>query len=91
VRTIAIKTYLSTNHGDQGIRELYLNMLIAAEEGGLVYIENQYYFDQWIVSEAHEAAERGAKIFFQTPSSSMPFGSGYPFTIDALAKVSAAP
>ena len=37
-------------------------MLGAAEEGDLVYIENQYFFDHGIVSEIHEAAERGAKI-----------------------------
>src|SRR5208337_4187018 len=28
----------------------------------LVYIENQYFFDHGIVSEIHEAAERGAKV-----------------------------
>jgi phosphatidylserine/phosphatidylglycerophosphate/cardiolipin synthase-like enzyme len=36
--------------------------LIAVEEGSLVYIENQYFFDHGIISEIHEAAERGAKI-----------------------------
>lgn len=91
VRTIAPRTYPSTNHGDKGIRELYFNMLIAAEEGSLFYIENQYSCEHGIVSEAHEATGRGAKIFFQTPSISMHFGSGYHFTIHALAKVSAAP
>ena len=28
----------------------------------MVYIENQYFFDHGIISEIHEAAERGAKI-----------------------------
>ena len=48
--------------GDRGIRELYLNVLRAAGAGGLVYIENQYFFDHGIIAEIHEAAERGAKI-----------------------------
>ena len=52
----------SLNDGDTGIRELYFNMLCAAGEGDLVYIENQYFFDHGIISEIHEAAERGAKI-----------------------------
>src|SRR5208337_4369495 len=62
VRTIASKTYPGTQDGEQSIRELYFNMLGAAEEGTLIYIENQYFFDHGIVSEIHEAAERGAKI-----------------------------
>ncbi len=62
VRTIAPKTYPATPDGDQDIRELYFNMLGAAGEGNLVYIENQYFFDHGIISEIHEAAERGAKI-----------------------------
>ncbi len=62
VRTIAPKTYPATPEGDTGIRELYLNSLMAAGEGSLVYIENQYFFDHGIVSEIHEAAERGARI-----------------------------
>src|SRR5208337_4704553 len=62
VRTIAPKTYPMLPDGERGIRELYLNMLGAAEKGDLVYIENQYFFDHGIVSEIHEAAERGAKI-----------------------------
>ena len=37
-------------------------MLSAAGQGSLVYIENQYFFDHGIISEIHEAAERGAKI-----------------------------
>jgi phosphatidylserine/phosphatidylglycerophosphate/cardiolipin synthase-like enzyme len=37
-------------------------VLSAAKEGSLVYIENQYFFDHGIISEIHEAAERGAKI-----------------------------
>jgi phosphatidylserine/phosphatidylglycerophosphate/cardiolipin synthase-like enzyme len=62
VRTIAPKTYRATPDGDRGIRELYFNMLGAAGRGDLVYIENQYFFDHGIISEIHEAAERGAKI-----------------------------
>ena len=62
VRTIAPKTYPMLQDGERGIRELYLNMLASAEDGNLVYIENQYFFDHGIVSEIHEAAERGAKI-----------------------------
>lgn len=62
VRTIAPKTYPATRGGDQGIRELYFNMLGAARAGDLVYIENQYFFDHGVVSEIHEAAERGALI-----------------------------
>ena len=62
VRTIAPKTYPKTPDGDRGIRELYLNVLGAAGQGSLVYIENQYFFDHGIISEIHEAAERGAKI-----------------------------
>jgi phosphatidylserine/phosphatidylglycerophosphate/cardiolipin synthase-like enzyme len=62
VRTIAPKTYPATPDGDRGIRELYFNMLRAAGQGDLVYIENQYFFDHGIISEIHEAAERGAKI-----------------------------
>ena len=62
VRTIAPKTYPAIPDGDRGIRELYLNALAAAGQGSLVYIENQYFFDHGIISEIHEAAERGAKI-----------------------------
>lgn len=62
VRTIAPNTYPMLKDGERGIRELYLNMLAAAEAGDLVYIENQYFFDHGIVSEIHEAAERGARI-----------------------------
>jgi len=62
VRTIAPKTYPATSDGDRGIRELYLNALTSAGKGSLVYIENQYFFDHGIVSEIHEAAERGAKV-----------------------------
>jgi hypothetical protein len=62
VRTIAPKTYPSLPDGEQGIRELYFNMLGAAEAGSLIYIENQYFFDHGIVAEIHAAAEREAKI-----------------------------
>jgi len=62
VRTIAPKTYPAISNGDRGIRELYFNMLGATGQGSLVYIENQYFFDHGIISEIHEAAERGAKI-----------------------------
>jgi phosphatidylserine/phosphatidylglycerophosphate/cardiolipin synthase-like enzyme len=62
VRTIAPKTYPATPDGDTGTRELYLNVLGTAGQGSLVYIENQYFFDHGIISEIHEAAERGAKI-----------------------------
>ena len=62
VRTIAPKTYPTKPDGEQGIRELYFNMLGVANAGDLVYIENQYFFDHGIVSEIHAAAERGAKI-----------------------------
>jgi phosphatidylserine/phosphatidylglycerophosphate/cardiolipin synthase-like enzyme len=62
IRTIAPKTYPTTHNGDRGIRELYFNALRLAGEGDLVYIENQYFFDRGIISEIHEAAERGAKI-----------------------------
>jgi len=62
LRTIAPDTYTATKDGDRGIRELYFNALVAAGEGSLVYIENQYFFDHGIISEIHEAAERGAKV-----------------------------
>jgi phosphatidylserine/phosphatidylglycerophosphate/cardiolipin synthase-like enzyme len=62
LRTIAPKTYPATQNGDRGIRELYLNTLMAAGEGSLIYIENQYFLDLAIISEIYEAAERGAKI-----------------------------
>jgi phosphatidylserine/phosphatidylglycerophosphate/cardiolipin synthase-like enzyme len=62
LRTIAPKTYSATQEGDRGIRELYFNALSVAGEGDLIYIENQYFFDHGIISEIHEAAERGAKI-----------------------------
>ena len=62
LRTIAPKTYPAIPDGNTGIRELYLNVLGAAGQGSLVYIENQYFFDHGIISEIHEAAERGAKI-----------------------------
>jgi phosphatidylserine/phosphatidylglycerophosphate/cardiolipin synthase-like enzyme len=62
LRTIAPKTYIPTQDGDRGIRELYFNALQTAREGDLVYIENQYFFDHGIISEIHQAAERGAKI-----------------------------
>jgi phosphatidylserine/phosphatidylglycerophosphate/cardiolipin synthase-like enzyme len=62
LRTIAPKTYPTTQNGDRGIRELYFNALGGAGEGDLVYIENQYFFDHGIISEIHEAAKRGAKI-----------------------------
>jgi len=62
VRTIAPDKYKETPKGDQGIRELYFNMLGAANAGDLVYIENQYFFDHGIVAEIHAAAERKAKI-----------------------------
>jgi phosphatidylserine/phosphatidylglycerophosphate/cardiolipin synthase-like enzyme len=56
------KAYRETRHGDRGIRELYLKALTSTGKGSLVYIENQYFFDHGIISEIHEAAERGAKI-----------------------------
>jgi len=63
LRTIAPDTYKDkTPDGDRGIRELYLNALMAAGAGSLVYIENQYFFDHGIISEIHAAAVRGAKI-----------------------------
>ena len=62
IRTIAPETYSTVRDGDRGIRELYLNVLSAAGDGSLVYIEDQYFFDHGIISEMHEAAERGAKI-----------------------------
>ncbi len=62
LRTIAPNTYEATPNGNQGIRELYFNALTNAGAGSLVYIENQYFFDHGIISEIHEAAERGAKI-----------------------------
>jgi phosphatidylserine/phosphatidylglycerophosphate/cardiolipin synthase-like enzyme len=62
LRTIAPHTYPAIPDGDRGIRELYLNVLGAAGQGSLVYIENQYFFDHGIISEIHEAAKRGAKI-----------------------------
>lgn len=62
IRTIAPETYPGTKNGDRGIRELYFNSLQLAGQGSLVYIENQYFFDHGIVTEIHEAAERGAKI-----------------------------
>ncbi len=62
LRTIAPDTYPAVPDGDRGIRELYLNVLCAAGQGSLVYIENQYFFDHGIISEIHEAAKRGAKI-----------------------------
>jgi phosphatidylserine/phosphatidylglycerophosphate/cardiolipin synthase-like enzyme len=62
LRTIAPKSYATTESGDRGIRELYLNAIHNAEDGDLVYIEDQYFFDHGIISEIHEAAERGAKI-----------------------------
>jgi phosphatidylserine/phosphatidylglycerophosphate/cardiolipin synthase-like enzyme len=62
LRTIAPKTYATTKSGDRGIRELYFNAIHKANKGDLVYIEDQYFFDHGIISEIHEAAERGAKI-----------------------------
>jgi phosphatidylserine/phosphatidylglycerophosphate/cardiolipin synthase-like enzyme len=62
LRTIAPGTYSETKGGDRGIRELYFNALQLAGQGSVVYIENQYFFDHGIVTEIHEAAERGAKI-----------------------------
>jgi len=63
VRTIAPKTYETTReHGEQGIRELYFNMLEAADAKTLIYIENQYFFDIGIVKRIHDAANRGAKV-----------------------------
>ncbi|MGO9372880.1 MAG: phospholipase D-like domain-containing protein [Syntrophobacteraceae bacterium] len=63
VRTIAPKTYKTTKeHGEQGIRELYFNMLEAADAKTLIYIENQYFFDIGIVKRIHDAANRGAKV-----------------------------
>ena len=69
LRTIAPDTYSTTSGGDRGIRELYFNALQQAGEGSLVFIENQYFFDHGIVSEIHEAAERGAKIIALLESS----------------------
>jgi phosphatidylserine/phosphatidylglycerophosphate/cardiolipin synthase-like enzyme len=62
LRTIAPDTYPATKSGDRSIRELYFNALSAAGEGDLIYIENQYFFDHGVISEIHEAANRGAKI-----------------------------
>lgn len=62
LRTIAPETYAATPKGDTGIREFYLNALCAAGKGTLIYLENQYFFDHGIISEIHEAAERGAKV-----------------------------
>jgi phosphatidylserine/phosphatidylglycerophosphate/cardiolipin synthase-like enzyme len=63
VRTIAPKTYPRTKeHGEQGIRELYFNMLEDADAKTLIYIENQYFYDIGIVKRIHKAAEDGAKV-----------------------------
>jgi len=62
LRTIAPDTYSAVPKGERGIRELYFNSLGAAGAGSLVYVENQYFFDHGIISEIHEAAERGAKV-----------------------------
>lgn len=62
VRTIAPGKYATLPKGDRGIKELYLNVLNAAKQGTLVYIENQYFFDHVIIDAIHAAADRGAKI-----------------------------
>ena len=62
VRTIAPKTYPATQRWRTGYQGTLFQMLGATEAGNLVYIENQYFFDHGIVTEIHEAAERGAKI-----------------------------
>ncbi len=62
-RTIAPKAYQTTKeHGEQGIRELYFNMLEAADPKTLIYIENQYFYDIGIAKRIHEAAKQGAKV-----------------------------
>jgi phosphatidylserine/phosphatidylglycerophosphate/cardiolipin synthase-like enzyme len=61
-RTIAPNTYRTTQSGDRGIRELYLNALSGAGEGSLIYIEDQYFLDYDIISAIYEAAQRGSKI-----------------------------
>jgi len=63
VRTIAPDTYRTTTlKGDWGISEIYQNMLAAAGQGDIVYIENQYFFDPVAAYEISAAADRGAKI-----------------------------
>jgi len=69
LRTIAPHTYRTTEAGEKSIRDLYLNALGAAGAGCLVYIENQYFFDNGVIAEIHAAAERGAKIIAVLTSS----------------------
>ena len=62
LRRLVPSRYREISYGDRGIREFYLNALMGAGEGSLVYIENQYFFDYGITHEIHNAAERGAQI-----------------------------
>ena len=75
LRRLVPLRYREISYGDRGIREFYLNALMGAGEGSLVYIENQYFFDYGITREIHEAAERGAKIialFTSRPDTGLP-------------------
>jgi cardiolipin synthase A/B len=77
LRWLVPQRYREIRYGDRGIREFYLNALMSAGEGSLIYIENQYFFDYGITHEIHEAAERGAKIIAlltARPDEGMPTG-----------------
>ncbi|MDH5649575.1 MAG: phosphatidylserine/phosphatidylglycerophosphate/cardiolipin synthase family protein [Gammaproteobacteria bacterium] len=68
-RTIPEEVYDSIPYGEFGIRESYLNAIMAATD--FIYIENQYFFEEEthhsVIRELVKAAYRGVKVFLLVP------------------------
>jgi phosphatidylserine/phosphatidylglycerophosphate/cardiolipin synthase-like enzyme len=60
VRTIAPETYPGLPGGETGIRSAMLGLIDGAQSS--IYFENQYFFDQDVVTALRAAGERGVRI-----------------------------
>jgi phospholipase D1/2 len=60
LRTLAPNSYPHTSAGETSIKEAMLNVIAAARNG--IYLENQYFFDDDIVSALRSAGERGVRV-----------------------------
>jgi phosphatidylserine/phosphatidylglycerophosphate/cardiolipin synthase-like enzyme len=60
VRTIAPGTYLDLPNGETSIRKAMLGLINGAQSS--IYFENQYFFDDDVVSALRAAGERGVRV-----------------------------
>ena len=60
VRTIAPGTYADLPHGETGIRLAMLGLIGRAQSS--IYFENQYFFDEDVVTALRAAGERGVRV-----------------------------